>query len=205
MGRERVLFLGPETSPLIAWLRAHGDEVTQTDAKLRADEIAAAGHTFLVSYGYRHILRSDVLALFPGRAINLHISYLPWNRGADPNLWSFVDDTPKGVTIHQLDEGVDTGAILLQEEVRLDLEHDTLATSYAKLQTAVQDLFKRSWPSIKEGACAPQPQVGEGSLHRAREKDALAPLLTAGWETPVKNLRAQVADRSGESGGHPVP
>ncbi|MCL0081308.1 hypothetical protein M1N64_03665 [Peptococcaceae bacterium] len=46
---------------------------------------------------------------FQGRAINLHISFLPWNRGADPNFWSFIENAPVGVSIHYLDEGIDTG------------------------------------------------------------------------------------------------
>ena len=50
------------------------------------------------------------------RAINLHISYLPWNRGADPNLWSAVG-MPKGVTIHYINDGFDTGDILFQKAI----------------------------------------------------------------------------------------
>ena len=38
----------------------------------------------------------------------MHISYLPFNRGAHPNYWSFKDNSPKGVTIHFIDNGIDT-------------------------------------------------------------------------------------------------
>jgi len=106
MAHEKILFLGPEDSPLITWLREEGEQVIQTADKLSAKDVAKQGYSFLVSYGYRHILRKDILDVFPGRAINLHISYLPWNRGADPNFWSFIEDTPKGVTIHYLPESV---------------------------------------------------------------------------------------------------
>ena len=44
------------------------------------------------------------------------MSYLPWNRGADPNFWSILEDTPKGVTIHIMDESIDTGDILYQKD-----------------------------------------------------------------------------------------
>ncbi|MDF1604889.1 formyltransferase family protein [Nocardioides sp. YIM 152315] len=190
MTNEKVLFLGPADAPLRAWLQAQGNEVVQTEAAVSADVIADAGFTFLVSHGYRHILRRDVLELFAGRAVNLHISYLPWNRGADPNLWSFVDDTPKGVTIHRIDEGVDTGDILVQEEVRLEVG-DTLATSYAKLQSSIQDLFRRSWEQIRTGELPGRPQPAGGSRHRLRDRVALADLLADGWDTPVSTLRGQ--------------
>lgn len=96
--REKILFLGDKESPIITWLKAQGERVTQTTDKLTYGGILNKGYAFLISYGYRHIISQDVLSLFPNRAINLHISYLPYNRGADPNLWSFIEDTPKGVT-----------------------------------------------------------------------------------------------------------
>ena len=52
--------------------------------------------------------------------VNLHISYLPWNRGAHPNFWSFFDATPTGVSIHLIDKGIDTGPIIVQKKVKLD-------------------------------------------------------------------------------------
>jgi len=69
MAHEKILFLGPEDSPLITWLREQGEQVIQTADKLSAENIAEQGYSFLVSYGYRHILRNDILDFFPGRAI----------------------------------------------------------------------------------------------------------------------------------------
>ena len=53
--------------------------------------------------------------------INLHISYLPYNRGAHPNFWSFVENTPSGVSIHQVDSGIDTGKIVIQKQINFNL------------------------------------------------------------------------------------
>ena len=135
-----------------------------------------------------------ILDIFPCKAINLHISYLPWNRGADPNFWSFVEDTPKGITIHYLDEGVDTGDIIVQEEIKFDSDRETLATSYEKLQAAIQNLFKQNWPNIKNEKCQGQKQVGKGSTHKVRDKEGLSHLLTAGWSTPVSVLEEYAAE-----------
>ena len=50
------------------------------------------------------------------------MSYLPYNRGAHPNFWSFVNNTVKGVTIHEIDQGIDTGKIILQKSIKFDLK-----------------------------------------------------------------------------------
>ncbi len=183
-----ILFLGPPDSPVLAWLRAQGEAVRQTADLLTPEILEECAGAFLVSHGYRHILRKPVLDRFPGRAINLHISYLPWNRGADPNLWSFLEDTPKGVTIHHLDPGVDTGDILVQRSLEFDSTVETLATSYARLQSAMLDLFKQHWSGIKNGMIPRRPQTGAGSAHRLKDKAAFAQLLANGWDTPVSLL-----------------
>jgi len=193
MTQDKILFLGPEDSPLYVWLQKLGENVIQTSDKVTTHFIEREKINFLLSFGYRHILRRDILDKFPNRAVNLHISYLPWNRGADPNFWSFVENTPKGVTIHYLDEGVDTGDIIVQEELKFDSENETLATSYEKLQSAIQELFKKHWRAIKSGTCQRYKQVGKGSSHKLKDKEALSHLLTDGWNTPVSELKGYAA------------
>jgi methionyl-tRNA formyltransferase len=186
--KESILFLGPDSSPLIVWLKECGELVVQTSEIITPDLVDKANASFLISYGYRHILKKGILEKFPAKAINLHISYLPWNRGADPNFWSFVENTPKGVTIHYLDEGIDTGDIIVQKEVEFDSQDETLATTYKKLQFEIQELFKQNWSQIKSGKCARIKQVGQGSFHKLKDKNHMLKLLTAGWDTPIKEL-----------------
>ncbi|MBY0369425.1 formyl transferase [bacterium] len=184
----KVLLLGPADNTLAPFLRERGELVVCTDLPLDPSWLQAEKFDFLVSYGYRHILKKEVLDLFPDRAINLHISYLPWNRGADPNLWSFIDGTPKGVTVHYLDEGVDTGDILVQKRLFFD-GSETLASSYLKLKECIEALFREHWVKIRTGRAGRSPQVGQGSCHRAKEKEKLGSLLAQGWDTPVSKLR----------------
>jgi methionyl-tRNA formyltransferase len=185
----RVLFLGPPESPLRAWLESRGETVIATAEKITPAFLDEHRPELLVSYGYRYILRGEILDRFPGRAVNLHISLLPWNRGADPNLWSFVEDTPKGVTIHHLDRGVDTGDIIAQREIAF-AAGDTLRSSYERLQREIQELFHLTWPDIRAGTAPRRPQVGAGTSHRLRDKELLLPRLSAGWDTPVAELPA---------------
>ena len=125
--------------------------------------------------------------MFERRAINLHISCLPWNRGADPNLWSFLDDTPKGVTIHFLDEGLDTGPIMAQEEVDFGVGA-TLKSSYDDLSRKIEELFIRLWPSIRLGKIHAREQPPGGSFHHRKDRGTVEHLLYSGWDTPVADL-----------------
>lgn len=183
----KVLFLGPSVSPLLDYLRSVEDEVLNTTDPIHLDFLNANSPDFIVSYGYRHILKKDVLTRFSDRAVNLHISYLPWNRGADPNFWSFVEDTPKGVTIHYLDERVDTGDIIVQKEVPV-FAGDTLRSNYNKLQEEIRRLFIENWGDIRACRCPRRSQDRGGTFHRVKDREALAHLLPDGWDTPVSVL-----------------
>lgn len=118
-----------------------------------------------VSALFGYILKPDFLALFSQGTINLHPSYLPYNRGCFPNVWSIVDGTPAGVTIHYVDEGVDTGDIIAQRPVAV-LPTDTGKSLYRKLERASLSLFEETWPEIEQGRANRQPQTkSEGSFH----------------------------------------
>lgn len=187
----KILFLGSPDSPLVEILSQAGDSVVQTEEKLSLECLCEERYDFLISYGYRHILRKEVLDLFPDRAVNLHISMLPWNRGAAPNFWSWLDDTPKGVTIHYINEGVDTGDIITQREVVFE-SNETLSSSYKKLQREICELFRSSWLAIREARCPRKVQEGGGSCHRMKDMEPFEYLLTNGWETPVNDIKRSV-------------
>src|SRR5687768_9409595 len=101
-----------------------GPERIFDGARLReADTLAAIealGAEIAVSVMFGYLLRPELLALFPRGAINLHPAYLPYNRGAYPNVWSIVEGTPAGVTLHYIDPGVDTGDLIGRQEVAVE-------------------------------------------------------------------------------------
>lgn len=185
-----LLFLGPLDSLLLKWLVEQGEIVIQTTGPITPIFIDQNSIDFLISCGYRHILKKSVLDRLPGRAVNLHIAYLPWGGGVDPNLWSFIEGTPSGVTIHYLDEGIDTGDIIAQRRVAFESAGETLATTYQKLQSEIQRLFKEYWPQIRAETCPRIKQSGHGSFHWIKDKEAVAHLLADdGWDTPIEKLR----------------
>jgi methionyl-tRNA formyltransferase len=181
----KICYLGPERPGFEWYLQQWGDTVERQDGPFIDRD-----YDRLVSWGYRHILSPDVVSAYKGRAVNLHISYLPWNRGADPNFWSWYDHTPKGVTVHYIDEGIDTGEIITQYRVWFTGD-PTLATSYNELQQAMFRTFSAVWPFLratKDFWLAGYPK-GKGTFHTASELMAIQKhdkaLRYWGWDIPV--------------------
>jgi methionyl-tRNA formyltransferase len=183
----RVLFLGPPDSMILRILEGGPDPVASTAEPIGVGDLVRERPGILVSHGYRHLVRRPVLEVMGWQAVNLHIALLPWNRGADPNLWSWVEDTPKGVTLHWMDEGLDSGPIIAQRQVDF-WPGETLRSSYTWLQICAAALFKDWWPAIRAGRAPRLAQVGGGSFHRIRDRVPLEPLLARGWDTRVAAL-----------------
>ena len=168
--------------PLVEWLNQQ-DEVLIWSEKLVSNDLKVLRPDLIISYSYKFLIQKDVLDLLPGKFINLHISLLPYNRGADPNIWSILEDTPKGCTIHLIDNGIDTGPILFQREVCFDFTNDTLESSYQFIQEQIQDLFIQNWLAIKNGNYVPLTQTAKGSYHHLGEFAAIKNSLlgSEGW------------------------
>lgn len=175
----RVLFLssGPVSVRLREWLARREETVLFCENKLEAARLSGEEIDFAVSYNYRHILDPASVAALRGKSVNLHISFLPWNRGASPNIWSFLENTPSGVTIHLIDEGLDTGDVLLQKQIFFDTKNETLKSSYLRLHQEIQRLFIDRWADIRDGKIAPVKQLAGGSAHRARDLAIYEPIL----------------------------
>lgn len=184
----KILILRNNITPISKLIEQIGDDVLEWSEPIDRLFIEQNGIDFAVSHGYRHIIKNSIINRLHQRIINLHISLLPWNKGADPNLWSFLDDTPKGVTIHYVDEGIDTGDIIVQKEVFFKNDQETLATTYQRLQTEIVDLFKINWRLIRDENCSRLKQVNGGTFHKSFDKRKYENLLVDGWETPVSLL-----------------
>jgi methionyl-tRNA formyltransferase len=125
----------------------------------------------LMNFGY--IVQSPFIRLFPAGAINLHTSYLPYHRGQYPNVWSIVEKSPAGISLHQVDAGVDTGPILARCLVPVQIT-DTGKTLFEKLEVGPIDFFKQVWPLIRQGKIKAKPQrARSGCSHRSRDVEQL--------------------------------
>jgi methionyl-tRNA formyltransferase len=174
-----VLLLSPYPDEIWYILRAADDAVTVCEDK----EWPTGPFDFVVSYGYRHIIKEPMLSEYRGRLINIHIGYLPFNRGAHPAFWAAFDGTPQGVTVHLVDEGIDTGPILCQERLWID-PHSTLQTAHRTLRSAVADLIQRDWWLLRATGLAPTVQEGWSVPHKTSD----LPYLPKGWETTLSEV-----------------
>lgn len=189
-----VLFLtnNENTDDLYQWLKEQEPLVFKITNKLTKEMVEQLAPSFAVSFNYRHLIQEEVLDLLPGKVINLHTSLLPYNRGSAPNVFSFLKDTPKGVTIHLMDSGLDTGDILCQKELKFDEEKETFATTYDKLLEEIKQLFRENWQAIRAGELKPVRQEGEGTYHRMRELDAIREKHPFAWSDNIAAYKKQL-------------
>lgn len=184
----KVLYLG--TAGAGEWrflLREEGD-VMQWSGEVTPAFVRENGFEFLVSYGYGRILRKDVLDLLPGRAVNLHGSMLPWNRGAHPVIWSIVDGAPTGATLHHMDEGIDTGDVIAQRQVDLS-EAATVGDAVSLVQREIFALLKENWEQARACRAPRRPQSGGRPARRRKDIERLAGVLEADpMRTPIRRL-----------------
>lgn len=193
MSSTSILFLtnNEQSLELYNWLKSQPDtKCVLFQEKINSQVLESFMPDLVICYGYRYIIREEIITKLNRKIINLHISYLPWNKGAHPNLWSFLENTTKGVTIHLIDKGIDTGAILYQEKVNIDEKNETLASSYKLLQYRIQELFKQKWESIKKLEFTAIEQKEKGSIHYKKDFEKIAFLLQEkGWDIPISELK----------------
>ncbi|MDE5779085.1 MAG: hypothetical protein K2I10_11350, partial [Lachnospiraceae bacterium] len=141
------------------------------------------------------VVGSEVINYVNGEIFNLHISFLPWNRGSSPNYWSFVENTPKGVTIHQMDKGLDTGDIIIQEEMFFDEERESFSSSYEKLNDRIVELFIQNWESIKDRTYQLKKQEGEGSYHTIKDFKKFTKGNVIDWNENIADYKRKLERR----------
>lgn len=195
MEKKSILFLtnNQESLALYEWLKEHetGREVYVISNKLTPDMVKGLDPAFIVSYNYRHIIPGEILEYMLGKAVNLHVSYLPYNRGSSPNFFSFIDDTPKGVTIHEMTAGLDKGRILCQREIIFDEEKETFASSYSRLQQEIMELFKENWDAIKAGALKGFLPIEKGTYHTMKQMQQFQETHPFAWSDVIAEKKRE--------------
>lgn len=197
MNNLKILVASAFPVKILPILEKYDDEIIVWDlskGKIKVEFIMAEEINFIISFGYNYIFSPSVIEHCP--IINLHASYLPWNRGPVPNFWSWLTDSPKGVTIHYIDAGVDTGDIIAQK--KLDSLHDgmTLNQTYWATIEALVELFGETWSLIREGKNQRYPQLGQGSCHTLKDIIPFQDVLKNGSEdTPIRELRQAIQEK----------
>lgn len=136
------------------------------ELRLKLDQIAPAA---IIVVGYGRIIPKWMLELPKHGNINLHASLLPKYRGAAPIQWAIANgESLTGVTTMRIDEGLDTGDILLQKDLAI-LDEDTAETVSPRLAAIGADLMVETLHGL-----------AKGTINAASQKDeaaTLAPIL----------------------------
>ncbi len=161
------------------------------DASLAQTALKEAALDVLVVAAYGLILPSWALNTPRGGCLNIHASLLPRWRGAAPIQRAIeAGDTQTGVTIMQMDEGLDTGDMLLVEPVTIT-DTDTAALLHDKLAHLGATLIVDALKQLASGALIARPQPTEGVTYAAKLDKAEAALdLTLDAETLARRIRA---------------
>lgn len=124
----------------------------------------------MVVIAFGQILPAEILKMTPYGCVNVHASLLPKYRGAAPIQWAVINgEKVSGVTTMQMDEGLDTGDMLLKTEIRLD-ETETGGSLHDKLAAAGAELCVRTLKGLEEKTVVPEAQ-GESPTAYARMLD----------------------------------
>ena len=190
-----VLFLtnNENAMPLYEWISERANTLLFKE-RLDLETLKDIAPSLVVSYNYRYIVPADCIEYMGKRIINLHTSYLPWNRGSAPNIFSLIEDSPKGVTIHVMSAGLDTGDIICQREVSFDLDKDTLKTSYDKLNSEITDLFKENWEMLRSGDYEGVKQTGTGSYHTMKDLEAYRAKIDFDYDDTLRDFIKKVRE-----------
>lgn len=162
VGRSQQL-----TAPLVkqtalaAGLTVVQPEKIRNNAQFRA-QLESIAPDVIVVVAYGRILPLWMLALPKHGCINLHASLLPKYRGAAPIQWAVaMGDAFTGNTTMLLEEGLDTGPILLQQTIEI-APHQTAADMFEILAQAGAPLVVETLAGLANGTVRPKPQSEEG-------------------------------------------
>ena len=167
---------------------AHGIKVDQPE-KLRTDaqraRLADCAPDVLVVAAYGLILPKAVLELPRLGCINIHASLLPRWRGAAPIHRAIeAGDAETGITIMQMDEGLDTGPMLLRRALPIAAD-DTTASLHDRLAALGGDCIVEALAALQCGQLSPTPQPAEGVTYAAKIGRAEADI---DWSRPALEI-----------------
>jgi methionyl-tRNA formyltransferase len=164
VGRHRII-----TAPPVKQLAISYNIPVLQPVSLRSDEaagqIAELSPDMIVTAAYGKILPRRILDIPALGCLNVHASLLPLYRGASPVQWSIINgDRETGVTIMMMDEGLDTGDILVQQSIPVS-ENIDAAALMEKLSYLGASMLPRAIEDFISGDIVPYPQNDENAVY----------------------------------------
>tara|TARA_B100000989_G_scaffold93376_1_gene67824 strand:+ start:2279 stop:2890 length:612 start_codon:yes stop_codon:yes gene_type:complete len=187
---KNILILGPiaRNQKIISFIEKKKYFTHFTNSKISESFILKNKIDMIITSGYPFLVKRNIISSVK-IAINLHISYLPFGRGIMPNLWSFIDNLPPGITIHKLDKNFDTGKIILQKKIKFKLlEKQTLKSTHDFLILSLEKFFLNNFDKIIKKKFKPfnQNKFYNYNLYRnRRESEKILKNFKKKWNTKI--------------------
>ncbi|MDO4616333.1 MAG: methionyl-tRNA formyltransferase [Lachnospiraceae bacterium] len=171
----------------------HGLEVYQPE-RVREEEFQTVlrelAPEVIVVVAFGQIIPESILQLPPYGCLNVHASLLPKYRGAAPIQWAVIDgEKTAGVTIMQMDAGLDTGDMLSFAEIPLAAD-ETGGSLFDKLSDLGAQLLADTLPKVEAGGIQPVPQPADSPTDYARmitKEDG-----RIDWSRPAEELERRI-------------
>lgn len=119
------------------------------------------------------IIKEPLLSIPESGFVNTHPSFLPHNRGKHYSFWAIVEECPYGVSLHKVDQGIDSGDIVSQSSIPVDWT-DTGETLHVKAKHEMVKLFAATYPSLRQSPVEGKPQPKDlGSFHHSSDIESV--------------------------------
>ncbi len=177
-----------QITPVKACAMAHEIPVFQpvrVKEKEAVEVLRSYGADIFVVAAFGQLLSEEILAMPKYGCVNIHASLLPKYRGAGPIQWAIIDGEEKtGVTIMQMDKGLDTGDMLMKTEVVI-APGETGDSLHDKLAAAGAELIVEALPKIERGEITPVRQNEEETCYAKRLDKSMGRI---DWQLDAKKL-----------------
>ncbi len=187
-GRGRIL----TPPPVKQMASARGIEVLQPENAsdpLFCDRLKERKPDLIIVIAFGQILRPRLLRLPEWGVVNIHASLLPKYRGAAPIQWVILNDEPKtGLTLMRMDEGLDTGPILLQNEVSI-LSDETAGQLHDRLADLAGEMIIEALSALAAGAIQEQPQDSASATYAPKIEGSNCVI---DWRQPAGKVSARI-------------
>lgn len=147
----------------------------------------------IISGGFEYIVPKSVLEVPERGVVNMHGSYLPYNRGSNTNVWPIIEDTPAGVSLHYMSPKLDNGPLIDRRKVEKRVD-DTAKDLLNRIEQAAVEQFKKVWPDIQDDSINLTPQDPESGTYHSKSDFVdlweLDPTESATYGQVINHLRA---------------
>jgi len=155
------------------------------------DEINEIKPDIIISAYYRKIFPKELLSASKLGVINIHPSLLPYYRGPVPTAWAIINNEKEfGITIHQVDSGIDTGDILVQEKYDIH-DDETGHDLYLRAMEKGAELLINNFDRIMNEEIKPKKQPSGGSYF-----GKLSTRVLIDWKEKASYIKNQVRVRA---------